>query len=105
MANASNQITRILYKEIPEGDLLKFQARSNKADTGGGARDLRIRPFKEFLPIIQLMFPEVETVKRKRGGSVVNLDVFKGKFHTSAAGSTTIEEVLFEPPTDARPNE
>lgn len=106
MANASNQITRILYKEIAEGDLLKFKAISNTSDTGGGARDLRIRPFDEFLPVIKLIFPETVTEKRRRGGKSVNQDIFKGKFHsTDSTGKDKIEDVYFEPPTDARPNE
>jgi len=106
MANVSNQITRILYKEIREGDLLKFKAVSNQADTGGGARDLRISPYGKFLPVVKLIFPDVVKEKRKRGGQQVTQEIFKGQFCSKASdGNIKIEEVLFEPPTDARPTE
>lgn len=106
MANAFSKPTRIIYKEIVEGDLLKFSATSNISQTGGGARDLRIRPLDEFLPIIILMFPDTEKQKRSRGGETVYLDIFKGKFCCAESdGATDAEVVLFEPPTDARPNE
>lgn len=34
-------IAEILFHEIADGDVRKFNAESNDADTGGGARDLR----------------------------------------------------------------
>lgn len=106
MAHASSKPTRLIYKEIVAGDLLKFSATSNISQTGGGARDLRIRPMTEFLPIIQLMFPETEKQNRSREGKTVALDILKGKFCcVDANGNTKTETVFFEPPTDARPNE
>lgn len=46
----------VVYKRIVAGDLSKFAASSNLAPTGGGARDLRFSPAKEFLPVFRRMF-------------------------------------------------
>lgn len=56
---------RMLLREILPGDRRKFLARSNDAPSGGGARDLRIRPGDAFAPFMARMFPDTEPVKRK----------------------------------------
>lgn len=78
MANEAGQVARILYKELVEGDLRKLQAKSNDADTGGGARDFRFGSYKTLLPVIKQMFPQIVKENRKRGGQIVQIDVFKG---------------------------
>jgi hypothetical protein len=50
-------IKRIVYYEIVEGDFRKFQAVSNDAPTGGGARDLRFRQYEKFLEVLKRLFP------------------------------------------------
>ncbi|MDP9896659.1 hypothetical protein J2W32_005769 [Variovorax boronicumulans] len=106
MANEAGQVARILYKEIVEGDLRKIQAQSNDADTGGGARDFRFGSYKTLLPVIKQMFPQTVKENRKRGGQIVQIDVFKGAFSwRNAEGKVEAKESFFEPPTDVRPSE
>ena len=47
----------VLYKKIVPGDIRKFRAESNDADSGGGARDLRFSPANMFFPILKRIFP------------------------------------------------
>ncbi len=106
MANQAGQVARILYKELVEGDLRKLQAKSNDSDTGGGARDFRFGAYNTLLPVIKQMFPQTVKESRKRGGQMVQIDVFKGVFSwTKASGSVQSKEAYFEPPTDVRPSE
>jgi hypothetical protein len=106
MANQAGQVARILYKELVEGDLRKLEAKSNDSDTGGGARDFRFGAYKTLLPVIKQMFPQTVKESRKRGGQMVQIDVFKGVFSwANANGSVQNKEAYFEPPTDVRPSE
>ncbi len=106
MDNQAGQVARILYKELVEGDLRKLQAKSNDADTGGGARDFRFGSYKTLLPVIRLMFPQTVKENRKRGGKNVLIDVFQGIFSwCDAKGNTYSKDAYFEPPTDVRPLE
>ncbi len=106
MANQAGKVVRILYKELVEGDLRKLQAKSNDAETGGGARDFRFGSYKTLLPVIRLMFPETVREPRKRGGQIVMIDLFKGMFSwLDAQGTKHSKDGFFEPPTDARPSE
>lgn len=106
MANHAGQVARILYKELVEGDLRKLQAKSNDADTGGGARDFRFGSYKTLLPVIKSMFPQAVKENRKRGGQTVQIDVFKGSFSwLDAQGDAYSKDAYFEPPTDVRPSE
>jgi hypothetical protein len=47
----------MFFQEIRPGDVEKQKATSNLAPTGGGARDLRIRPATEFTAMLTPMFP------------------------------------------------
>lgn len=106
MANQTGRVARILYKELVEGDLRKLVAKSNDADTGGGARDFRFGSYKTLLPVIKQMFPQMVKENRKRGGRIVQIDVFKGFFFwRTALGNVQSKEAYFEPPTDVRPSE
>ena len=106
MVNQAGQVARILYKELVEGDLRKLQAKSNDADTGGGARDFRFGAYNTLLPVIKQMFPQTVKENRKRGGQIVQIDVFKGVFSwRNAMGGVQSKEAYFEPPTDVRPSE
>lgn len=51
MAN-EHEVARVIFQVIEDGDRRKFEAVSNDADTGGGARDLRFRPANRFLPVL-----------------------------------------------------
>ena len=102
------QVIRILYKEIVQGDIKKILAESNHIrKDGGGARDFRFGSYAKLAPAIAAMFPQTVVKPRKRGGVDTVIDVFKGKFYWQQAGSSTIQskDAYFEPPTDARPSE
>jgi hypothetical protein len=106
MANGNTQVARILYKEIVEGDLRKIQAKSNDSGTGGGARDFRFGSFPKLLPVIRPMFPQTVKQMRKRGGKVVQIDVYQGQFFwRDDKGAVYKAASFFEPPTDVRPSE
>jgi hypothetical protein len=98
-------VKRVVFKQIVVGDFRKFEAQSNDADTGGGARDLRFRPYDEFAEIFRQIFPEVRQEKRRRNGVRTSVEVFVGRITWSNGESTQSREASFEPPTDARPNE
>lgn len=106
MASQASQVARILYKEIVAGDLRKILAKSNDANTGGGARDFRFGSVKRLLPVIQHMFPNKTRENRKRDGVVEQIDVFQGEFfwHDNK-GQVERKDSFFEPPTDVRPSE
>jgi hypothetical protein len=98
-------VKRIVFKEIVGGDWRKFVAQSNDADSGGGARDLRFRPYDEFAKIFRLLFPSVRHARRRRGGTSVQVEVFVGEFYWHLDGEEGSREATFEPPTDARGGE
>lgn len=81
----------VIYKKIVLGDFRKFQARSNNASTGGGARDLRFRPATEFSPQFNRMF----TTPGADGS-------FTGQFYWPGLPPT---DVTIHQPTRARPGE
>ena len=58
-------VKRILAREVLDGDVKKFQALSNDAPTGGGARDLRLRPADAFVEFLSRMFPTTRPVSRR----------------------------------------
>ena len=106
MASAAAQVARILYKELVEGDLRKLQAKSNDADTGGGARDFRFRSFDTLLPVIKQMFPQTVPEMRRRNNQALLVDIFKGQFSWYDANQNVVSKGAYmEPPTSARPGE
>jgi hypothetical protein len=104
--SSSNQVARILFKEIVPGDLRKIHAQSNDTPSGGGARDFRFGAFSRLQPAIAKMFPYTATEERRRGGRRECIDVYKGHFSwRDSRGNVQNKESFFEPPTDARPSE
>lgn len=87
-------ITRIVYKEIVAGDLRKFKAQSHDTPSGGGARDLRFRPYSEFRKVFERMLPTIQPN-----------GVFAGQFMWVENGIQKTGAAFFHPPTSARPNE
>lgn len=87
-------ITRIIYKEIVEGDRRKFEAQSNDAPTGGGARDLRFSPYATFQPIFERLLPN-----RDING------ISSGQLYWRDGEQEKSSQAFFHPPTNARPNE
>lgn len=97
---------RLLAIEILPGDRRKFDAQSNDSDTGGGARDLRIRPDTVFATIIGQLFPKRVTVQRTLKGRKVELPAWSGTFSwIDDDGRRRSAEALVWPPTGAREGE
>jgi hypothetical protein len=103
-ANAPGDIARIVFREILDGDRLKFIAQANQSQSGGGARDLRFRSWDVMEVPLRFLFPVSRTVSRKRGAAS-QLDVFVGQFNWKKGGKDFSKEAVLEPPTDARANE
>lgn len=67
---AAGTLRRFVFKELKDGDLRKFQAASNNAASGGGARDQRYSPYAEFDKVFSHMFSGRSQKSRKmRDGS------------------------------------
>jgi hypothetical protein len=74
---ASQQVARLVFKEILDGDRKKFLAKSNNdAEAGGGARDLRFGSVDQVKETLKQLFPEVEQKTNKAGNAQ-----FKGTFN------------------------
>lgn len=102
----TGDIARIVFREILDGDRLKFVAQSNISDSGGGARDLRFRGWDVMEEALRKLFPQTQVAKRRRANSET-LEIYAGQFHwvRKSDGIEVSREALLEPPTDARPNE
>lgn len=88
----------MVYKEIVPGDLRKFSATSNDAQSGGGARDIRF-PAKAFRPIMLEIFTNSSTQangKTIHTASVSYLDKQQNLKTTN---------LTYWPATDSRPSE
>jgi hypothetical protein len=97
---------RLVFREITDGDRLKFVAKSNLTKSGGGARDLRFRGWSKLAPTLTKLFPNQKVLTRKRSGQKQNLTVYSGDFFwLDESQKECSQEVLLEPPTDARPQE
>ena len=103
-SDQAGDIARIVFREILEGDRLKFVAQANISESGGGARDLRFRGWDVMQDALKKLFPETKDAKRRRAGADT-LKIYAGRFHWLKNGSEISREALLEPPTDARPNE
>ncbi len=99
-------VLRVVFRQIVAGDFRKFKAESNDADSGGGARDLRFRPYPAFRDIFADLLPSTRIEKRRRNGIPTDTEIRVGAFFWSEGnGKEASKEATFEPPTDARPNE
>ena len=90
----------ILFQQLRLATVLKAQGVSNDAPTGGGARDLRLRPYDRFQPFMERLLPETRTQSRQDGGEVT----IRYGLATWGDGSET-REIKYWPPTNARPRE
>ncbi|MEP2828220.1 MULTISPECIES: hypothetical protein [Alphaproteobacteria] len=101
----AGDIARIVFRQILDGDRLKFIAQSNITDSGGGARDLRFRSWDKMEETLRKLFPGSRTEKRRRGTGNA-LEVYTGHLiWLQKNGKEVSKEAVLEPPTDARPNE
>ena len=90
----------VLFQQTRGATVRKARSISNDAPSGGGARDLRISPYRAFEPFMQRLFPNVRQVSRPRGGTA-NV---RWATATWGEGDETTE-VEYWPPTRARPTE
>ncbi len=103
--NDPGDIACIVFRQILDGDRLKFIAQSNITDSGGGARDLRFRSWDKMEQTLRKLFPNSRTEKRKRAADNA-LEVYTGNLNwLDKNGKHVWKEAALEPPTDARPNE
>jgi len=99
-------VSLIVFRQILEGDRRKFIAQSNDTQSGGGARDIRFRPYEEFAPVFEQLFPNSAMMTRVRDGGKIELEIRKGRFYwIDADEHEQSQESSFEPPTTARPDE
>lgn len=104
-------ISRVLWKEIKQGDRRKFSATANlDRAAGGGARDLRFRGGDDLDAIVRAMFPRQNTVMRRRDGQTQPLVQHEGDLawlDVQEDGSRVerVQVAVMEPPTTARPGE
>lgn len=96
-------IKRLIFREVLAGDVKKFEAKSNKTKSGGGARDFRFRPYSEFDGIFERMLAGTDTKPRKRDGAAKTITIYTSP--VSIWGGTVSHPLEFEPPTTARKNE
>ena len=85
---------KVFYQQVVSGDIQKFHRKSNLANTGGGARDLRVSPNKDFWDPLETFFPTKKN-SRERTGIILS----------EADTSTKTVTTSLMAPTDARPNE
>ena len=105
MSNDDRAVVRVLLQNIEDGDRRKFEARSNDADTGGGARDLRFRPESEFLPFFERMFPHKRAETRRSKGARSQINVLSGSVTWIEHGLEKGGTMEVWPSTNARPGE
>ena len=96
---------RILFQEVRDATVRKAQARSADATSGGGARDIRLRPHDEVQPFMERMFSRERTkVRRSQGGGQEERITILLGTATWGDGRDTVE-LEYWPPTNARPGE
>jgi hypothetical protein len=93
----------VMYKELTQADLRKLVATSNDAPSGGGARDLRL-PHSAFKNVMAQLLPGV---RQERRGKNIDPDAIVqfGSVHYFDNDVEMQTELVYWPPTDARPAE
>ena len=90
----------ILFHEVTPATVLKALNESAEATTGGGARDIRLRPHSVFGPFMDRLLTGTGTRSRPGGGTAT----VRTGTATWGNGSVT-REIEYWPPTTARPGE
>ena len=85
----------ILFKQVTEAIVRNAQNESADADSGGGARDLRLGPYDFIHPFMKQMFPLI------RRGDERPIRWTK----VTWGNGNRVQELEYWPPTNARPNE
>lgn len=103
---SGTNVKRIIFREVMAGDLRKFTATAAPSGTGGGARDLRFRPFSKFDGVFARTLPGRQIVERTREGSRDDIEIYTGTANVVRSNNTSSKkQISFEPPTTARPDE
>lgn len=103
---AGANVKRIIFREVMPGDLKKFTATAAPSGTGGGARDLRFRPFDKFDGVFARTLPGREKVERRREGEREEIEIYTANANVVRSDNTSFKkQISFEPPTTARPDE
>ena len=96
---------RILFQGLTDGTVRKARAQSADAASGGGARDIRLRPDHKVRPFMERLFSgeRAQTRSSREGGPDEEITVRLG----TATWGDGRDEVKLEywPPTKARPQE
>lgn len=93
----------VLYKELTTADLRKLEAESNDTPSGGGARDLRL-PHKAFGHVMSRLLPNTRLEPRGKKADP-DAAVQYGPVDFFDDGQARQTELVYWPPTDARPSE
>lgn len=103
---AAEALLRLVFREVLSGDRRKFRAKSNDANSGGGARDFRFSPYEKFDGVFERMLSGRSTVLRSRNGVKTPEEIYTSSVNVvKADGNTALKKIVFEPPTTARKNE
>jgi hypothetical protein len=98
-------IVRVFLFRIDNGDRRKFVAQANDTDSGGGPRDLRVRPEDKMWPFFERLLSGRERVNRPRNGGTVDIlvgEILWKEMNGASEERATIEIWPFQP---ERPNE
>lgn len=105
MPRTPGKPVRILFQQVTQASIRKAQATSADATSGGGARDLRLRPDDRVRPFMERLLPQSRhQIRRGRSGAAdEDLTIH---FGTVTWGDGTDErEIEYWPPTNARAGE
>ena len=105
MSGSAGGIARLAVREIWPGDELKFQAKAAPGGTGGGARDMRFRPYTRFDDVFGRILSGRDRFERKRSGQKQLVTVYTSPVSVRNPGGDHQTVMIFEPPTDARGDE
>ena len=90
----------ILFQQMTVATARKAKAASADATSGGGARDIRLRPHHEVLPFMMRLLPRTRTQTRPDGSAPTI------QLGTATWGDGSEEqEIEYWPPTNSRPEE
>ena len=99
------QPVRILFQQITPATIRKARSESADADSGGGARDLRLRPHDEVAAFMEALLPQVRISRRAGRGDAADEEI-RIHWGTATWGDGSQEaRIEYWPPTDARPGE
>ena len=103
MSSNRLNVVRVFLFRIDGGDRRKFIAEANDTSSGGGPRDLRVRPQDRFWPFFERMLSRRETVSRPRTHMVV--EILIDQIVWAEGGEQKTSRLEIWPHQTKRPNE